>query len=487
MSRWTFGQKITAGFAVTLALTLLMGGVTVAALQSVVANQDRLVTQYAENLISAQRLDGLHAKQSAQNRGYLLTGEARYLDRAQEYRQAFAETTRTMDMNLADPEARRQLERIQAAESAYQTSATPLLRSRGTGTPGETLMRRFDLELAAQAIAVEREIETFKTLERGLLDKAKERSTRNAQQASALVTAIAALAVGLATATAVWLTRSLSRQIGNSIQHLQSSSTELHAAANQQATGSGEQAAAMTEVSTTMKELLSTSRQIAESAQQVARIAEETAMAARSGDRTVVRAQEAVAIIKRQGDQIVLHMLDLGRKSQQVGGILEIIKELAEQTNILAINATIEAAGAGESGKRFAAVADEIRKLADRVSGSTGDIRSLIDEIRTAANTTVMTTEDGQKAVEMGTQQFGELASAFTQIASLVATTAEAAREIELSTKQQATAVEQVNVAIADATQAARETEASSRQTLQTSSQLAGVSRELAQIVRASR
>jgi len=487
MSRWTFGQKITAGFAVTLALTLLMGGVTIAALQSVVANKERLVTQYAENLISAQRLDGLHAKQSTQNRGYLLTGEQRFLDRAQEFSQAFAETLRAIDMNLTIPEARRQLERIQAAESAYQAGATPLLQAREAGAPGEAIMRRFDLELAPQALAVEREIDAFKTLERSLLNAAQERSTRNAQQASLLVMAIAALAIGLATATAVWLTRSLSRQIGSSIQHLQSSSTELHAAANQQATGSGEQAAAMSEVSTTMKELLSTSRQIAESAQQVARIAEETAIAARSGDRTVVRAQEAVGIIKRQVDQIVLHMLDLGRKSQQVGGILEIIKELAEQTNILAINATIEAAGAGESGKRFAAVADEIRKLADRVSGSTGDIRSLIDEIRTAANTTVMTTEDGQKAVEMGTQQFGELAAAFTQIASLVATTAEAAREIELSTKQQASAVEQVNVAIADATQAARETEASSRQTLQTSSQLAGVSRELAQIVRASR
>jgi methyl-accepting chemotaxis protein len=487
MRRWTFGQKITAGFAVTLALTLLMGGVTIATLRNVVESKDRLVTQYAENLISAQRLDSLYGKQSAQNRAYLLTGDQAYLVTAQEFRKDFAETARAIEANLTNPDARRQVERIQAAEATYQAGAKSLLQTRAAGSSSETIMRRFEAELAPHAEALSREIETFKRLERDLLDKAKAASTQDAEQGSFLVLVIAALALGLATTTAVVLTRSLSRQIGSSIQHLQSSSTELHAAANQQATGSGEQAAAMTEVSTTMKELLSTSRQIAESAQQVARIAEETAMSARSGDRTVLRAQEAVSIIKRQVDQIVLHMLDLGRKSQQVGGILEIIKELAEQTNILAINATIEAAGAGESGKRFAAVADEIRKLADRVSGSTGDIRMLIDEIRSAANTTVMTTEDGSKAVEMGTQQFGELAAAFTQIASLVGTTAEAAREIELSTKQQATAVEQVNIAISDVAQAAKETEASSRQTLQTSSQLAGVSRELAQIVRASR
>ena len=112
----------------------------------------------------------------------------------------------------------------------------------------------------------------------------------------------------------------------------------------------------------TIKELLATARQIAESAQRVAGMAAESASAAQSGDQTVQKTQVDVAGIRAQVDQIVSHMLDLGRKSQQIGAILEIINELAEQTNILAINATIEAAGAGEAGKRFSVVADEIRK-----------------------------------------------------------------------------------------------------------------------------
>jgi methyl-accepting chemotaxis protein len=178
-------------------------------------------------------------------------------------------------------------------------------------------------------------------------------------------------------------------------------------------------------------------------------------------------------------------MLDLGKKSQEIGGILEIINELAEQTNILAINATIEAAGAGDAGRRFAVVAEEIRRLADRVGGSTKDIRGLIDEVRAAVNTTVMATESGTKAVDAGARQFGDAASAFGQIRSLVSTTTEAAREIELSTKQQASAVEQVNAAIANVAQASRETESSSGQTLQTASQLAGLSRELLKVVQA--
>ena len=149
----------------------------------------------------------------------------------------------------------------------------------------------------------------------------------------------------------------------------------------------------------------------------------------------MVKTREAVGTIRRQVDAIVTHMLDLGKKSQQIGGILEIINELAEQTNILAINATIEAAGAGEMGKRFSVVADEIRKLADRVGGSTKEIRGLVDDIRAAVNTTVMATEGGSKAVDLGTRQFGEVATSFKQIAALVATTSDAAKEIELQHK----------------------------------------------------
>ena len=128
-------------------------------------------------------------------------------------------------------------------------------------------------------------------------------------------------------------------------------------------------------------------------------------------------------------------------------------------------------------------VADEIRKLADRVGGSTKEIRGLIDEIRAAVNTTVMTTEGGTKAVEAGARHFADVAAAFKQIVSLVSTTTEAAREIELSTKQQSTAVEQVNLAVANVAQATRETEASSSQTYQTASQLTVLSLDLMRLI----
>jgi methyl-accepting chemotaxis protein len=241
----------------------------------------------------------------------------------------------------------------------------------------------------------------------------------------------------------------------------------------------------MTEITTTISELLATAKQIAESARRVSSIADDTATSAKNGDQMVRRTSDSIASIQRHVDLIVSHMLDLGKKSQQIGGILELINELSEQTNILAINATIEAAGAGEAGRRFGVVAEEIRRLAARVGGSPKEIRQLIEDIRSAVNKTVMATEGGNKAVDTGARQFAEVTSSFGQIAAMVVTTTEAAREIELSTKQQSTAVEQVNVAVSSVAQASREMEASSSQTLQTASELAALSRELLKVVQA--
>jgi methyl-accepting chemotaxis protein len=107
-----------------------------------------------------------------------------------------------------------------------------------------------------------------------------------------------------------------------------------------------------------------------------------------------------------------------------------------------------------------------------------------VDDIRAAVNTTVMATESGVKAVDAGARQFADVTAAFSQIGGLVGTTTEAAREIELSTKQQTTAVEQVNVAISNVAQATKETEASSSQTLQTATELTALSRDLLKLVR---
>lgn len=480
---WTFGKKIAAGFAAVVALCMLLSVISAYALKTVVASKDRVLEINGQNLIDAEKLRATTERKGGALRGYLLTRDEQFLDQLTSARAEFAAILTRLKEAANAEDDKRLVNQIEGAETAFVVALERVVSLRKTDASLDAVNRVFDGEVLPKREILDQSVSSFVALQQRLLDEGKRAATDTASSAIAAVGAVAVGALLVAVAIALVLTRTLTRQIGSAVQHVQSSSAELQAAANQQATGAKEQSTAMSEITTTISELLATSKQIAESAQRVAHIAEETAKGARSGEQTVSKANESIGGIKRQVDLIVTHMLDLGKKSQQIGGVLEIINELAEQTNILAINATIEAAGAGDAGKRFAVVADEIRKLADRVGGSTKEIRGLIDEIRAAVNTTVMTTEGGTKAVDAGARQFSDVATAFKQIANLVGTTTEAAREIELSTKQQSTAVEQVNLAVANVAQATRETEASSSQTLQTASQLTGLSRDLMRLV----
>ena len=480
---WTFGQKTAAGFAAIVGLAMLVAAIAIYSLKNVVASKDEVIEVNAQNLIDAQRLRAATEQKGGAGRGYLLTRDPAHREQMKAARAEFATVIAKLKAHTYTDEGKRLVDQIERAEAEHQAALDRVIVLRGTTTSIEAVSQAFDQDVLPRRETLDQSVLAFTTLEERLLDKRQKAAAATASSARTAVQVVSLTALFLGAVLALLLTRALSRQIGSAVQHVQSSSSELQAASNQQATGAREQATAMNEITTTITELLATSKQIAESAQRVAHIAEETAQGARSGEQTVAKTTDSLGSVKRQVDLIVSHMLDLGKKSQQIGGILEIINELAEQTNILAINATIEAAGAGDSGKRFAVVADEIRKLADRVGGSTKEIRGLIDEIRSAVNTTVMTTEGGNKAVEAGMRHFADVAAAFNQIVSLVGTTTEAAREIELSTKQQATAVEQVNLAVANVAQATRETEASSSQTYQTASQLTGLSLDLMRLI----
>lgn len=480
---WTFGMKLGAGFGFSALVLLVIGTIGYYSTHRLIEN-DKLVShthQVRRDL--SDLLSELKDAETGQ-RGFVITGLEPFLapyESALDQIKTTFEHVRTLTSDNADQQ--RRLERLM-----------PQMKSKLAELKRTIEMRRKDgFEPTGKFISEGEGKEIMDTI-RGIIGEMdrQEHDLLEQRSASAEATASMTKAVicwgsfgGLVLiALFGWfIVTSLRQQISSAVQHIQSSSSELHAAATQQTTVSREQAASMSEIATTIKELVATARQIAESAQRVAGIADEMARGARAGDQTLQNAQTAVTNIRGQVDLIVTHMLDLGRKSQQIGSILDVINELAEQTNILAINASIEAAGAGDAGRRFGVVADEIRKLADRVGDSTKDIKSLIDEIRGAVHTTVMATESGSKAVDVGGRQFGEVSAAFELIVRLVETTTEASREIELSTKQQTTAVEQVNESISDMAQASKESEVSSTQTLQTVTELTGLSRDLARLI----
>jgi methyl-accepting chemotaxis protein len=482
----SFGVLIALGFTVSFVMLAIVSAVGYFSIAGIWNNAHKIGLTY-EVIDQLSELTSVLKDAETGQRGYLLTGDDAYLE---PYRLADASISNVIkqlrELTADNPAQTHRLEQVMPLIQSKMAELKQTIDLRRTAGPDAATKIVAGGQGKAFMDNIEQIVGAMDDEERNSLRVEKTQSDFSTSLSETTIISASLLAFVLTGLVGWYLTSSMTRQIGSAAALLQSSSGVLQAAANLQSSGSTGQATAVNEIATTINELLSTSRLIAENAQRVAKVAQETSLTASRGDETVQRTTQSIAGIKTQVDVVVVHVLELGKKSQLIGSITEMINELAEQTNILAINATIEAAGAGEWGKRFAVVADEIRKLADRVSVSSSEIRQLLDNIRASASSTIAATQDGSKLVDAGVREFAEAAVLFRQIAALVSTASEAAREIELSTEQQASAVDQVRVGASDLVQTAHETDTSSKQVLKTSSELAGLSKELVMMVRSN-
>lgn len=231
------------------------------------------------------------------------------------------------------------------------------------------------------------------------------------------------------------------QQAGLQITH---SSTQVLANAEDHASGSVQQAASIAQVTATMEQLTNTAKQIAQSATSVEKIADDSAHAAHAGYASVGEALEAMENIRRRVADISGKTLLLGERSRRISEVLNLIKEIAGEIHLLAVNAAIESAAAGEHGKRFAVVASEVRRLAERTRDSAEEIKSIVGEIQSATHSSVLATEQGVKEVESGVALATGARGSLEQIIQMVDRTTQAIRQITLATQQQQSASEQI-------------------------------------------
>ena len=274
----------------------------------------------------------------------------------------------------------------------------------------------------------------------------------------------------------------LIRQTQESSERLAQSSNDILSATEQQASGAAEQAASISQTTATMEELASTYRQIAENADQVVTMAEASLGSAESGQQAVSNTLQSMEQIKIRTQASANKILTLGERSQQIGQVLSIINSIADQTKILALNAAIEAARAGEAGKGFSVVAIEIRKLAESVVDSTGEISGIMTEIQSSANDLVISTEQELKQVQAGVELAHTTGESLDRILDLVEQTTIAAKEISAATQQQKSATDQVVRAMREVAAVAQQTAAGSRQVASSAEVLSGMARESSQV-----
>ncbi|ACG71885.1 methyl-accepting chemotaxis sensory transducer [Anaeromyxobacter sp. K] len=273
-------------------------------------------------------------------------------------------------------------------------------------------------------------------------------------------------------------------EIREAALQLSTSSAEVLAAATQNESSTSAQASAIHETTATMEELKGASHQIAENAQMVAAIAEQTLTGAKQGEGAIKSFMSSMEKVRHNAVEVDDAIAKLSKRVERIGTVVEVIDEIADRSDLLALNAALEGAKAGEAGRGFSIVAAEMRRLAENVMESTKEIKNLITEIREATHAAKEASDGNKRMAAEGEQLGGNAMTSVSGILSGIQETSDAARVIHLATQQQRTATEQVVQSMSEIEEVTRQAQTGSKQATGAASELTKLAERLAELVK---
>ena len=247
-------------------------------------------------------------------------------------------------------------------------------------------------------------------------------------------------------------------QLEGIVHIISSASDELSTQITQSERGSVAQASRVCETAVAMEEMNSTVLEVAKNAAAASHISSETRTSAESGTHIVQQAVTGIQNVQKVSLALKGDMAMLAGQAQSITQIMSVISDIADQTNLLALNAAIEAARAGEAGRGFAVVADEVRKLAEKTMASTGEVGNAIQSVQNSVNQSISRVDDAVSLIEHATEQANRSGEALQGIVGMVDNTADQVQAIAAASEEQSATSEEINRSISQINEIASQT-----------------------------
>jgi methyl-accepting chemotaxis protein len=253
-------------------------------------------------------------------------------------------------------------------------------------------------------------------------------------------------------------------QLEGVVEIVTSASEELSAQVEESSRGAENQSQRVGETATAMEEMNATVLEVARNASQAAETSDRAKNKAEEGSQIVSRVVDGIGQVQKNSLALKDDMTKLGQQAEGIGQIMNVISDIADQTNLLALNAAIEAARAGEAGRGFAVVADEVRKLAEKTMAATKEVGDAISGIQQGTRSNVHNVEGAVQVIAEATELAAKSGEALREIVSLVDLSSDQVRSIATASEQQSAASEEINRSIEDISRISSETSEGMRQ-----------------------
>ena len=531
MSKLSLKMKLGVGFGALLLILTLLG---IVGYQSSVTAADlsREVEKQVEKKEMTLVIDTSVEKQLVALRGFLLTGDEERLKSGEEAQKTFQENMDRLEPLLQTEAGKKALAAVQQLYGEYRPAMDHAVQLRRAGKTTEAVTLIFSPQMTAKRDELKKNTEALIGMIERLKQTAQEGQATSQSRTKTLMLGLACgglligcgvgivIARSITSAVAVMLAmiqeiaannlavadmevtsqdeigkagialnqmknnlREMIQSIAGTAEHVASASEEISSSATQQAQGAETQKDQTSQVATAMQEMSSTVLQVSENSNKAAESSRQAAETARHGGAIVEDTLNKMRAIAESVGATARKMEELGKSSDQIGRIIGVIDDIADQTNLLALNAAIEAARAGEQGRGFAVVADEVRKLAERTTTATKEIAQMIKNIQDETKTAVAAMEAGTKQVEDGVNSTSQAGDSLKEIIQMSEQVGEMITHIATAATEQSSASEEVNKNMEEIAKLVKESAVGAQQSAKACQDLSGLALDLQKTV----